>query len=121
MNVHYPVRNVYEALRMWAIQYLPATTISMYFCVDPPATALFAAIFLHEQIHLTQVIGSIFILLGMWITIKFGQEGEILEKALDNGDTGSINSTNNKYSFDSYSHKDLPGDTDDEDETSRLL
>ena len=97
----------------------------MYFCVDPPATALFAAIFLHEQIHLTQVVGSIFILFGMWITIKFGEEGEISENALGNNNVGSINATYKKYSLDEGEQKEMPSDIDDEEygvgETSRLL
>jgi drug/metabolite transporter (DMT)-like permease len=61
------------ALRMWAIQYLHATTVSMYFCIDPPATALFAAIFLKESIHARQVVGGVLILFGMYVTIKFGE------------------------------------------------
>lgn len=64
------------ALRSWAIQYLHATTVSMYFCVDPPATALFAAVFLGEQIHTRQVIGGLLIVAGMVVTIRFGERDQ---------------------------------------------
>jgi drug/metabolite transporter (DMT)-like permease len=72
------------ALRMWAIQYLHATTVSMYFCIDPPATALFAAIFLGESIHARQVIGGMLILVGMYVTIKFSEGNISKSKELEN-------------------------------------
>lgn len=62
------------ALRVWAIKYLNATTVAMYYCVDPPATALVAAIFLGESIHFNQILGSLLIVVGMYLTIKFGEK-----------------------------------------------
>ena len=109
---------------MWAIQYLPATTISMYFCVDPPATALFAAIFLHEQIHSTQAIGSILILFGMWVTIKHGEEGEISDDAKRdrNEHIGSINGPAASDCLSVEQQEELNDDEDDEiGETTSLL
>lgn len=64
------------ALRVWAIKYLNATTVAMYYCVDPPATALIAAIFLGESIHFNQVVGGLLIVIGMYFTIKFGEKKE---------------------------------------------
>jgi drug/metabolite transporter (DMT)-like permease len=114
------------ALRMWAIQYLPATTISMYFCVDPPATALFAAIFLHEQIHTTQVIGSTLILFGMWVTIRHGEEGEELggrEFIEDEAHVGSINASAAANHLKFEEHGEFGGEEAqyDVDETISLL
>lgn len=68
------------ALRTWAIQFLKASTVSMYFCIDPPATALFAAFFLNEKIHTRQIVGACFIIAGMWITIRFGEQEKMKEK-----------------------------------------
>jgi len=61
-------------LRFWAIKYLNATTVAMYYCLDPPATASVAAIFLGESIHFNQVVGSLLILIGMSLTIYFGEK-----------------------------------------------
>ena len=46
----------------------------MYFCLDPPATALLAFLYLGEEIHLNQIIGAILILSGMYMTIHFGEK-----------------------------------------------
>ena len=62
------------ALRTWAMQFLKSTTVSMYFCLDPPATALLAFVYLGEQIHAPQVIGAALILLGMYMTIHYGEK-----------------------------------------------
>ena len=62
------------ALRTWAMQYMKSTTVSMYFCLDPPATALLAFLYLGEEIHLNQIIGAILILSGMYMTIHFGEK-----------------------------------------------
>ena len=64
------------ALRVWAIKYLNATTVAMYFCLDPPATALIAAIFLGESLHFNQFVGAVLIIIGMYFTIKFGEKKE---------------------------------------------
>ena len=56
----------------------------MYFCIDPPATALFAAIFLGESIHARQVIGGMLILVGMYVTIKFSEGNISKSKELEN-------------------------------------
>ncbi len=112
------------ALRMWAIQYLPATTISMYFCIDPPATALFAAIFLGESIHLRQVVGAALILVGMWVTIRYGEENQIdqAKKLKDDGaskpNVGSLNDTTDRTRLQMMD--DDEGD-EDADEHSNLL
>ena len=99
----------------------------MYFCVDPPATTLFAAIFLHEQIHTTQVVGSALILFGMWVTIKHGEEGEVVEdgkKALeDDAHVGSINalSTSNPLKLEEQPEFGGEEGEDDVGETVSLL
>eukprot|EP00944_MAST-04C_sp_MAST-4C-sp1_P000258 g258.t1 len=62
------------ALRTWAMQYMKSTTVSMYFCLDPPATALLAYLYLSEEIHLNQIIGAVLILTGMYMTIHFGEK-----------------------------------------------
>ena len=113
------------ALRMWAIQYLHATTVSMYFCIDPPATALFAAIFLKESIHARQIIGGVLILFGMYVTIKFGEseggsgsDGESGKKgsgnALGNGEGESGRSTSSSSNT-RNTGKDIFVDDEDED------
>ena len=56
------------------MQYMKSTTVSMYFCLDPPATALLAFLYLGEEIHLNQIIGAILILSGMYMTIHFGEK-----------------------------------------------
>lgn len=71
------------ALRVWAIRYLNATTVAMYYCIDPPATALVAAIFLGESIHFNQVLGGLLIVIGMYFTIKFGEKNKPKEQNID--------------------------------------
>jgi len=69
-------------LRVWAIKYLNATTIAMYYCLDPPAVALIAALFLGESIHINQVIGSLLVLIGMYFTIHYGEKKKPIEKEI---------------------------------------
>ena len=106
------------ALRMWAIQYLHATTVSMYFCVDPPATALFAAIFLGESIHARQVIGGALILVGMYVTIKFG-EGQATGSG--HGKNGKDGGVTLEYNEDLEDFGEDDEDGFDVDETVSLL
>jgi|EP00505_MAST-04D_sp_SCG-Rhode-Island_P003253 drug/metabolite transporter (DMT)-like permease len=73
------------ALRTWAMKYIKSTTVSMYFCLDPPATALLAYVSLGEQIHFVQMCGGGLILSGMYMTIHYGEK--MKEPVLDKGNS----------------------------------
>jgi drug/metabolite transporter (DMT)-like permease len=109
------------ALRMWAIQYLHATTVSMYFCIDPPATALFAAIFLKESIHARQVIGGVLILFGMYVTIKFGENSSGGGGGGGGGGDGDENGSGKKISLDFEDDGDDDAILISDDETKSFL
>ncbi|MDF2946213.1 MAG: EamA/RhaT family transporter [Bacillales bacterium] len=60
------VPSVAHIINNWLLNYVNATTISMSILGEPVGASILAYIFLHEVLSITQIIGGMFVLVGVW-------------------------------------------------------